>query len=62
MSKDGREIWFECYVNDEQMVEKEPKVKEHLDSAEENISIFQVSSMRESKGVNSQVEKPKHKK
>ena len=35
MSKDGREIWFECYVNDEQMVEKEPKVKEHLDSAEE---------------------------
>ena len=35
MGKDGREIWFECYVNDEQMIEKEPKVKEHLDSAEE---------------------------
>ena len=27
-----------------QMVEKEPKVKEHLDNAEENISILQVSS------------------
>ena len=35
MSKDGREIWFECYVNDEQMVEQEPKVKEHLDSRRE---------------------------
>ena len=24
MSKDGGEIWFECYINDEQMVEKCP--------------------------------------
>ena len=35
MSKDGREIWFECFVNDEQMIEKEPKVKEHLDTSED---------------------------
>ena len=35
MSKDGKEIWFECFVNDNQMIEKEPKVKEHLDNSEE---------------------------
>ena len=29
------ESMFECFVNDEQMIEKEPKVKDHLDSAEE---------------------------
>ena len=34
MNKEGTEIWLECIVNDEQMVEKEPKVKKHLEESE----------------------------
>ena len=34
MNKEGSEIWLECIVNDIQMVEKEPKVKKHLDESE----------------------------
>ncbi len=34
MNKDGNEIWLECFVNDQQMVDKEPKVKQHLDESE----------------------------
>ena len=38
MSKDGTEVWFECFINDKQMVEKEPKVQEHLDESEKKYS------------------------
>ena len=34
MNKIGTEIWLECYVEDEQMIEKEPKVKKHLDESQ----------------------------
>ena len=34
MNKLGTEIWLECYVEDEQMIEKEPKVKAHLDDSQ----------------------------
>ena len=34
MNRDGTDIWLECFVDDEQMVEKEPKVKKHLDESE----------------------------
>ena len=34
MNKIGTEIWLECYVEDEQMIEKEPKVKQHLDDSQ----------------------------
>ena len=34
MNREGTEIWLECIVNDQQMVEKEPKVKQHLDESE----------------------------
>jgi len=38
MSKDGTEVWFECFVNDKLLVEREPKVKEHLDESEKKYS------------------------
>jgi hypothetical protein len=34
MNKEGTDIWLECFVNDDQMVEKDPKVKKHLDESE----------------------------
>jgi hypothetical protein len=34
MSKTGTEIWLECFVEDEQMIEKEPKVQKHLDESQ----------------------------
>ena len=34
MNKIGTEIWLECYVEDEQMIEKEPKVEKHLDESQ----------------------------
>ena len=34
MDREGANIWLECFVNDEQMIEKEPKVKKHLEDSE----------------------------
>lgn len=34
MNRDGTDIWLECFINDEQMVDKEPQVKKHLDESE----------------------------
>ena len=37
MDREGANIWLECFVNDEQMIEKEPKVKQHLDESEKKL-------------------------
>ncbi|OUV04128.1 MAG: hypothetical protein CBC42_00010 [Betaproteobacteria bacterium TMED82] len=41
MDRNGTDVWLECFVDDKEMIKKEPKVKSHLDESEktfENLS------------------------
>ena len=42
MEQKGRDIWLECFVDDDQMIEKEPKVKKHLDDSQEKFTELSV--------------------